>query len=190
MKSLMRVLRKRATGNLVLILFVITTGVYATIVFFTIPVVIDGVPDLRLFDMSPTGYDLEYARYLLESIGEVGRDRYISLQLPADFVYPGLFGLTYTLLLTWIFKRGFPPQSRVFYLALVPAFAAAFDYAENIGIIMMLRNYPAISPGTVEFASASTVLKSLLTVASYLLFCGGIGVVATKRLLRQRRRKL
>lgn len=189
MKNLLHALQKRATGKLVLILFLITMGVYATIVLYTIPSVLDRAPELRLFDMSPTGYTLEYAQRLLESIGEDGRIRYMSLQLPFDFVYPVLFGLTYTLLLTWIFKRGFSARSRIFYLALVPAFAGALDYAENVGIIIMLKSFPAISPATVAIASTSTVLKSLLTVAFYLLLLAGIIAVGTKRIITLRQKK-
>lgn len=55
---------------------------------------------------------------------------------------------------------------------------------------MMLKSFPAISPATVTFASTRTLLKSLLTIAFYLLLCVGIIAVGTKRIVTQRNKKL
>ncbi len=148
MKKTIHFLQERATGRTVLILFVITQVVYAAILLYTIPAVLKHVPDMKLFDMSPGGYSSEYAGDLLNAIGADGRQIYLTLQLPMDFVYPGLFAVTYTLLLTWLFDKGFAQESPVFYLAFVPAVAGLFDYLENIGIIMMLRSFPNISAAT------------------------------------------
>lgn len=182
MKRIIHFLQERATGRTVLILFVITQVFYAAILFYTIPAVLDNAPDMKLFDMSPGGYSLEYAGELLTAIGEAGRQTYLALQLPVDFVYPGLFAVTYTLLLIWLFKKGFAQESSVFYLALVPAVAGLFDYLENIGIIMMLRSFPDISAATVAFASMSSVIKSVSTVGFYLLLLFGIAAFVKRRI--------
>ena len=61
-------------------------------------------------------------------------------QLPIDFIYPGLFAVTYTLMLVWLFGKKIDSKSKVFYLVLIPAAAGLFDYFENIGIILMLKS--------------------------------------------------
>jgi len=174
MSKMIHSLQNRATGRLVLILFVITMSVFATLLMVTIPAVQAQAPHLPLFDVSPGGYSLEYATTLLDGIGSVGRHTYLSRQLPLDFIYPGLFGISYTLLLVWLFGKGFAAKSPIFYLAFMPALAGFFDYLENIGIILMLRSYPHLSAATVSFASLSTVLKSGLTVGYSLLILVGI----------------
>lgn len=181
MKRTIHFLQERATGRTVLILFVITQAVYAAILLYTIPAVLENAPDMKLFDMSPGGYSLEYAENLLDAIGADGRQTYLTLQLPMDFVYPGLFAVTYTLLLTWLFDKGFAQESPVFYLAFVPAVAGLFDYLENIGIIMMLRSFPNISAATVAFASMSSVIKSVFTIGFYILLLVGMTAFARRK---------
>ena len=176
MNRLIHFLQARATGKVVLPLFIITMGVYATMLLVTIPAVQAQAPELPLFDMSPGGYSLAYATTLLAAIGESGRQTYLVRQLPLDFVYPGLLAITYTLLLIWLFKRGFAAKSPIFYLAFVAAFAGFFDYLENIGIILMLWSYPDLSATTVALTSISTVLKSACTTGFFLLLL--VGVIA------------
>ena len=182
MKSIIHFLQERATGRTVLILVVVTLGVYGAILFYTMPSVLEHAPDMKLFDMSPGGYSLEYAGNLLDAIDADGRQTYLTLQLPVDFVYPGLAAVAYTLLLTWLFNKGFSQQSPVFYLALVPAVAGLFDYLENVGIIMMVTSFPNISAATVAFASMSSVIKSVSTIGFYMLLLVGIAALARRRI--------
>jgi hypothetical protein len=182
MKRIINFLQERATGRTVLILVVVTLGVYAAMLLYTIPSVLEHAPDMNLFDMSPGGYSLEYAGSLLDAIGADGRQTYLTRQLPMDFVYPGLFAVTYTLLLTWLFNKGFSQRSPIFYLALVPAVAGLFDYLENVGIIMMLRSFPNISAATVAYASVCSVIKSVFTTGFFILLLVGIAALAIRRI--------
>ena len=174
-------IQKYATGRTVLLMFFITMAVYLVILLYTIPAVTAQAPEMKLFDMSPGGYDLLYAKKLLNSIGPAGRETYIKRQLPIDFIYPGLFAVTYTLMLVWLFAKRFDGNSKVFFLALVPAIAGLFDYFENIGIIIMLSSYPNIAPLVVQVSSLFSIIKSMLTVAFYLLFLFGFLSLFVKR---------
>ena len=165
----MRKLEKYASGRTVLILFIVTMVVYAWIVLFSIPAVLEESPDLVLFDMSPMGYSPEYATELLDAIGEAGRRKYMLHQLPVDLIYPGLFAITYTLMLVWVASKFASKNSWLFSLAYVPFVAGIFDYLENVGIFSMLITYPEVLPGIVYSASICTVLKSLMTVFFYIL---------------------
>lgn len=160
---------KYASGRNVLILFIATMSVYAWIVFASIPAVLEEAPDLVLFDMSPLGYSFEFAVQLLDGIGEEGRRRYLFHQLPIDLVYPGLFAVTYTLMLIWVAGKFANKKSWLFTLAYIPFVAGILDYLENLGIFIMLVSYPDLDSGIVLSASICTVLKSVMTVLFYVL---------------------
>jgi hypothetical protein len=174
-------LNRKPSGQLVLWLFGITICVYLAIIFYSIPAVLEQAPEMKLFDMSPGGYSYEYATELLEVIGPEGREKYLRLQLPIDFIYPGLFAVTYTLMLIWVFSMRFRAESKIFIMALVPAAAGLFDYIENIGIVMMIKSYPNLSSGLVQFTSTFSILKSIMTIASYILLTYGLLLLAAKR---------
>lgn len=174
-------LQKAAMGRVVLLLFIITMAVYSIILFCSIPAVIDQAPGMKLFDMSPSGYSPADAEKLLEAIGPAGRKLYAKRQLPIDFIYPGLFAVTYTLMLVWLFGKRFKPESKVFLLALIPAAAGLFDYLENIGIILMLKSFPNINPMLVYGSSTFSILKSVLTISFYLLLCFGFLLLFIKK---------
>jgi len=174
-------LQKHATGRLVLLLFIITMAVYLVIIFYTIPAVTTQAPEMKLFDMSPGGYDLIYAEELLKSIGPVGREAYMKRQLPIDFIYPCLFAVTYALMLVWLFRKRFNEKSRVFLLALIPALAGLFDYFENFGILLMLRSFPNLNELVVQASSFFSIVKSGLTIAFYIFLLFGLLMLFVKR---------
>ena len=182
MRKIITLIQQYATGRLVLLLFGLTMGIYAVMLLYSIPAVVSAAPDMKLFDMSPAGYSPGYAARLLEAIGPEGRSHYLSIQLPLDFVYPGLFALTYTLLMVWLFRKSFDDNSKIFYLSLVPIFAGLFDYLENIGIIAMLRTFPEVSPQVVKMASMFTILKSGFTIIFYILLIAGLIFLAVGKI--------
>ena len=183
MKNLLYTIQDRTTGRLVSLSILMTLGLYATIMLITIPYVQGYAPSLTLFDLSPAGYSYEYAVELLSSLGPEGRLAYLSVQFPLDFIYPGFLAISYTLLLVWLFGKGFASESMIFYLAFVPALAGLFDYLENIGIFLMLQTYAELSPTIVSFASLNTLLKSGFTTGFFLLLLVGIVAVARKKLI-------
>ncbi len=150
MKKIVTTLQKMPSGKIVLLLFILTMAVFSLMLLYTIPKVESFAPGIALFDMSPAGYSYEHAISLLETLGEVGRSVYLFQQLPVDFVYPGLFAISYALFLTWLFAKSFEPNSKIFFLVLVPVLGGLFDYLENIGIILMINAFPNISQSLVR----------------------------------------
>ena len=51
---------------------------------------------MKLLDMMPLGYDMDYINTLFETLGEKGRDIYLYNQIPVDMIY----------LTTWVNKDG------------------------------------------------------------------------------------
>lgn len=181
MKKIIHSLKKLASGKTVLILFAITMSVYLLMLFYTIPMVESFAPNTALFDLSLSGYSYQHAISLLKELGNEGRQMYLSRQLPLDFIYPGLFAMSYTLLLIWLFSKSFETTSKIYYLAFIPALGGLFDYLENIYIIRMINTFPDLSTGLVQVASTFTLLKSIFTTVFFLLlFAGFVAFVFTK----------
>ena len=175
-------LQNASSGKLVLILFVLTNVVYATIQGYSIPLVLSFSPESILFDMSPTGYGYAEAIELLESLGPEGRNAYLSVQIPIDLVYPAMFGISYALMITWILKQGPPKHSRAHFLAFIPVFAGLFDYLENASIVAMLYAFPDVSENLVQVASSFTLAKSVLTSLFFLFLLISLVYLAIWRL--------
>lgn len=170
MNNLIQMLQKYATGKVVLVLFVLTMIIYLIMIFYSIPSVVSFAPELVLFDMSPTGYSHQSAVELLSVLGPEGRSIYLTKQLPLDFIYPGLFAITYSLLLAWLFLKSTSHQSKIFYLTMVPILAGVCDYSENVFIIIMINSFPDVSSIIVGIASLFTIMKSSFTSIFFLLF--------------------
>ena len=185
MKKIVTSLQKLASGRVVLILIILTMAVFSLMLLYTIPKVESFAPGMTLFDMSPAGYSYQQAISLLEALGEVGRNVYLFQQLPADFVYPGLFAISYSLLLTWLFAKSFESNSKIFFLALVPVLGGLFDYLENIGIVLMINAFPDISQELVGVVSTFTLLKSAFTTGFYVLLLVGIFSFIIRRIKSQ-----
>jgi hypothetical protein len=168
-------MQRKASGRNVLLLFFPTMAVYLLMLLVTIPRVQHYAPDTALFDLSPAGYTHVQALTLLQSLGPEGRDAYLFPQLALDFVYPGLFAICYSLMLIRVYAKRFQAQSKLRYLALLPAFGGLCDYVENILIIRMIRTFPDVTETLVSVASGFTLLKSGFSTASFLLL--GLGFV-------------
>jgi hypothetical protein len=173
MKVLISFMQKYSSGKLVSVLFALTMVVYVAMLSYSIPAVSAFAPEFPLFDLSPLGYSFTYASELLSSLGADGRNLYLSIQLPLDFIYPGLFSVTYSLMLVWLCSKLFKKNSKIYYFSLVPFLAGIFDYAENIYIIKMINSFPDLQVTTVKTASMLTILKSSFTMVFFILLSVG-----------------
>ncbi|MEH6449425.1 MAG: hypothetical protein V7765_12195 [Oleispira sp.] len=182
MEKLFNGLQKYATGKLVSVLFVLTQIVYLSMIAYSIPAVTAFAPELPLFDMSPTGYTFAYANELLSTLGAEGRHLYLTTQLPLDCIYPGLFSLSYSLLLIWLFRKTFKADSKVYYVAVVPFLGGIFDYIENLFIIKMINSFPNLQAETVEMANAFTILKSSFVTIFFVLLLVGFALLLKQKL--------
>lgn len=174
-------IRKNITGIKVLILFIITNIVYVFMLAVTIPAVARYSGGMDLLDMMPGGYDTSYVMALFDKLGDVGRHTYLYRQIPVDMIYPLLFALGYTLLISYVLNKLGRFEGRLFYLCYLPMFSCLFDYLENIGIIIMLKSYPDISTGLVQLTSIFSVCKSVSTTIFFLTLIGLLILLVLKR---------
>ena len=190
MKKVISFLQSISSGKTVLLSICLTMAVYSFMLLYSIPKVQSFAPKITLFDLSPSGYSYEHAILLLDKLGETGRNLYLTLQLPADFFYPGLFAISYSILLNWIFKKSFNTNSKVFYLTFMPVLGGLFDYLENFCILLMIRLFPDFPKQLVEVASTFTVMKSIFSTIFFLLLFCGIATILFSHLQRNHKKKL
>ena len=163
MKQLTKFIEKNISGKKVLGLFILTNLVYTFMLTVTIPKTMEFSNGMKLLDMMPTGYDLNYVSELFSLLGKNGRSTYLNYQIPVDMIYPLLFGLSYCLLLGYFLKKLNKLNSPYSFLSLLPIIAGIADYLENFGIIAMLKNYPELTEVAVKTTSSFSLIKSVST---------------------------
>ncbi|NNG03689.1 MAG: hypothetical protein HKM95_06255 [Inquilinus sp.] len=168
-------------GWVVLFVFVVTQIVYLAMVLVTLPHLRSLAGGLEPFDLLPGGYDMDYARRLLEAIGSEGRAFYLTRQIPLDLLYPGLFAATFAMVWLWLFARLSSPSPLLRAGALLPIVVGIADYAENALVVTMLIGFPNLSKGVVKAASLFTVTKSMATVLYFVALLCLLAVVGVRR---------
>jgi len=163
MNKLIRFIERNISGKKILLLFILTNVIYIFILTVTIPRTMAFSSGMKLLDMMPLGYDFNYVNELFNTLGEIGRKTYLTTQIPADMIYPLLFGISYCLILGYFLKKLNKLKTPYSYLCILPIIAGVFDYFENLGIIVMLNNYPDLTPFSISTTSVFTILKSITT---------------------------
>jgi len=163
MEILNKMIERNISGKKVFGLFILTNLVYAFMLMVTIPNTMAFSNGMKLLDMMPTGYDFNYVNKLFSSLGDIGRETYLTSQIPIDMLYPLLFGISYCLLMAYFLKKINKLNTPFKYLCILPIIAAIADYLENIGIISMLNSYPNFTETTVNTTSVFSVIKSVST---------------------------
>lgn len=169
MNNLRSIISKHLSGKKVLLLFVITNLVYAVMIFITIPKVMAFSRELKILDMMPMGYDLDYISALFNALGEKGRETYLYQQIPVDMIYPFLFGISNCLILAFFLNKIDKLDSVFFYVTLLPLFAGVADYIENIGIVLMLKSFPDVSAEVAGLTNVFSITKSLTTTIFFIV---------------------
>lgn len=111
---------------------------------------------------------------MIEKYGPDGRDIYFKIELTADILYPIVYTLFYAFLLSWLFQRGFKPESRMQKYNVMPVGAFLFDLLENAGIVTMLSMYPAQPAAMAWLTMLFGSLKWLFAFASIGLVLYGL----------------
>lgn len=121
---------------------------------------------------------------MLERYGEYGRIFYRNVEITVDIVYPIVYLFFFGLLISWLFQRGFAPQSKMMRLNVMPLGAWFFDLLENINIVTMLSMYPEKPTALAWLLMALTTVKWAFAGASVLLMLIGL-VMAIKNGFRK-----
>ncbi len=170
----------RARGWLILALF-------ATLVIWiavTMPV-LQAAPGGHIVSLDAQSfYTPEKAFSIVASYGDAG-PFWIRIYLTWDVVNPILYTLAFSLLISWLFQRGFNPKSKLQKLNVLPVGAAICDLLENVCIVVMLSIYPA-RPRIVAWVSTICTMSKLgFLGVSVLLVLVGLVKIAMNRFRKQ-----
>lgn len=126
-------------------------------------------------------YSPERAYQVLGSYGADGRAFYANTFVVIDFFTPILMNLFLAMTISLLFRRAFSPESNLQVLNVLPFFAMLGDYLENLGIVLMIRAYPARVDALARFAAFSTDIKFVFTIASGICILLGLVVWFVRR---------
>jgi hypothetical protein len=178
-------IKRNLRGKKVLLLFIATNIVYVFMLLVTIPAVMYYSRGLKILDMMPLGYDAAYVTTLFDTLDTAGREAYLYKQLPVDLLYPLLFGISSCLVLAYFLNKLGRADSSLIYLCFIPLFSGLFDYAENIGIILLLNRYPDHTTWMIAITSIFSVLKSSFTTLYFILLIVILIAYAKNRFFRK-----
>lgn len=170
---------KNARGWLILLLLAAVIFLNA-VVFADMSAVLGetGPIDLQFF------YTPERVYGMVEAYGPEVRIQYRTFALTADVIYPVVYTLLFGLLISWLFRRGLAPDSRLHGLNLVPLGAGIFDLLENLAIAGMLTIHPSTPAWLAWAATVLTMAKWLFAAASLGLLLYGLVLAVRKALAR------
>jgi hypothetical protein len=143
--------------------FLGATIIYIYMLSVSLPTLTQYAGGLAPFDMRPGGYSWQEARELLQALGPIGRDYYLTHQLIADIAFPALLAL-FTWQMLNFFAHG---QTNWWRVVLKSAAWAAplvliFDYGENLLIAKMLLA-ENLAEDVVDLASMFSSAKAITT---------------------------
>ena len=118
----------------------------------------------KAFDLHFLGYSVTEARSIVNNLNDQVTNLYLFPQLSLlDLLYPFLLALFLSSFLFRLITITKAKNGLNSILLIVPFFAMAFDYLENICIILMITKSVETSEYFVLLSSIFTLLKSVLT---------------------------
>ncbi len=111
---------------------------------------------------------------MIGKYGQYGRPFYRNVELTVDIVYPIVYLFFFGLLITWLFQRGFAPDSSIRKLNIMPLGAWFFDLIENICIVILVSVYPSQPAILAWLLIIFTTVKWLFAGLSILLILIGL----------------
>ena len=176
--SLSNLAHRYASGRNILIFFVVQMLISAVLLPYMQtkfdPLGVLGVLDLKF------GFTPDEAYNMLSAYGEEGRKVYFLIEACIDIIYPIIYTITNLLLLSFVFKRGFPADSFIQKLNILPLLVIIADLAENSGIITILNAFPERADSAANFASTAGIFKWITFGISIVLFLIGLFAWAIK----------
>lgn len=106
-----------------------------------------------------SGYSVKYAYTLLSNLGEAGRMFHLTKIMPLDILFPFslmLFGVTWFL---YLLNKVTLHNCVLRFLPLFSVLNMLLDWTENIGIVIMILNYPKQLPGVCHFTATVSSIK-------------------------------
>lgn len=105
------------------------------------------------------GFSPDRTLQLVADYGPEARRYYAQVELTVDIIYPLVYAMLFTVILTLLFRN--KPYKPFAWVALFPFVSQLFDYLENGAIIGLLTTYPAQSPALAIACEVAKLMKWL-----------------------------
>ena len=155
--------------------------VYLIFPLVLFPAAADGFDKMPLDLMF--AYSPEQAYSQLASFGPEGRANYAASVISVDLAYPVIYTL---MLAVWLCLLLRGRNRYCSQLSMLPFGIFIFDLIENVGILLMLANFPTEIVALALLTSAATTIKWLIAVPVVLLVLG-LSIKRAVQLLRPRK---
>lgn len=162
-------------------LILATVAVFVVFAALVLPGVEAASGDTEGLDYAKLFYTPDEAFATVASYDDAGRATLRVFYLTGDIVNPILYTSIFILLISWLFQRGFKPESKFQKLNVLPIGAAVFDLLENICITVMLSVHPAQPRIVAWLATVGTTTKYLFFYSSSVLVLVGLVAAAINR---------
>jgi hypothetical protein len=126
-------------------------------------------------------YTPEKARSIIGDYSEDAKNYAINFGLIADTIYPIAYTFLFIIIMAWIFKSLAVYGFNFRFIHLFPLSILLADYAENLNLVRLFRNFPDITDAQIQMASAFTTLKWSLLILQVVIVFAGIGLLVYKR---------
>jgi hypothetical protein len=127
-----------------------------------------GSPDMSFFYTADKLYEMA------EAYEEQGRAAYIRARFTFDLIWPLVYMLFLSTMISWLLKRVHLSENRWRWANLAPLLGTTFDYAENISTSLVMYRYPESTDILAMFAPIFTAIKWILVAGSFVLLSIGI----------------
>ncbi len=126
-------------------------------------------------------YTPEEAFSTLSSYSEAGRAWIVTYYLTGDILTPILYALIFSLLVSWLLRRGFRSEAGVMRFNVIPVGAALFDVLENVCFVSLLTALPSQPRAVAWIAACCTMTKALFLYATFVLLLFALAKAALNR---------
>jgi hypothetical protein len=122
------------------------------------------------------------AKAILADYNDASRSFAIKFGLIADTIYPLAYTFFFLVITSMIFKGLLNRGVKTGYLHLFPLLILPLDYLENVCIVNLMKNFPAISDMQVHMASFFTSVKWIFVAALAAIIIYGLARLSIKSL--------
>lgn len=180
MRRVLNVINQQSTVRNLVIAIIVSASSVAIMAMLTQSMVYDIYGSA---DMPDTNFGYSYDDILeaFDILGSDGLNVWLQVHL-LDLIFPLGYSFAIAFAIMLELRNSFPENNNLRILALLPIFAAIFDYLENALIASQALAYPNLSVSVIALASGVTILKWLLLYASFIIVFILIPVVLYKRI--------
>lgn len=121
-----------------------------------------------IIDLS-TGFNPQKTLDMVAAYGDAGRAYYARTEMTADVAYPIVYAFFFGIILTLLYRG-----KRANLVNVLPFIALAFDYAENVMIVLLLKSFPQQSYPMAVLCEVFKTGKWIAFGASIAFISGGL----------------